>query len=164
LIILNASNASVLGMAVDSVYCARKAAVRSFARTWTTDLRHRKIRVSTPSPGPTDTPTFETAPYPRGVIEGFESQLIGELPMGRTGRPEEVASAALFLASDDSSVITGIETLRRRRDGPTVRNLRKGKVAAWSMECPGGRPSPSARGHWQSEVGGMPVRPPPGMP
>jgi NAD(P)-dependent dehydrogenase (short-subunit alcohol dehydrogenase family) len=108
-IILNASNASVLGMPANSVYNASKAAVRSFARSWTSDLKDRKIRVNTLSPGPIDTPIFETAPYPREVIEGFKSQLIAQIPMGRIGRSEEVANVALFLASDDSSFVTGIE-------------------------------------------------------
>jgi NAD(P)-dependent dehydrogenase (short-subunit alcohol dehydrogenase family) len=108
-IILNASNASVLGIPANSVYSASKAAVRSFARSWTSDLKDRKIRVNTLSPGPIDTPIFETAPYPREVIEGFKSQLIAQIPMGRMGRSEEVANVALFLASDDSSFVTGIE-------------------------------------------------------
>jgi NAD(P)-dependent dehydrogenase (short-subunit alcohol dehydrogenase family) len=108
-IILNASNASVLGMPANSVYNASKAAVRSFARSWTSDLKDRKIRVNTLSPGPIDTPIFETAPYPREVIEGFKSQLIAQIPMGRIGRSEEVANVALFLASDDSSFVTGVE-------------------------------------------------------
>jgi NAD(P)-dependent dehydrogenase (short-subunit alcohol dehydrogenase family) len=108
-IILNASNASVQGMATNSVYSASKAAVRSFARTWTSDLKGRRIRVNTLSPGPVETPIFETVPFPRDVVERIKSELIAQVPMGRMGRPEEVANAALFLASDDSSFVTGIE-------------------------------------------------------
>jgi len=108
-IILNASNSSVQGTATNSVYSASKAAVRSFARTWTSDLKGRRIRVNTLSPGPVETPIFETVPFPRDVVERIKSELIAQVPMGRMGRPEEVANAALFLASDDSSFVTGIE-------------------------------------------------------
>jgi NAD(P)-dependent dehydrogenase (short-subunit alcohol dehydrogenase family) len=108
-IILNASIASVHGNPVLSVYSASKAAVRSFARTWTSDLKGRKIRVNTLSPGPIDTPIFETVPLPREEVEQFKSQIIARVPMGRMGRPEEIANAALFLACEDSSFITGVE-------------------------------------------------------
>jgi NAD(P)-dependent dehydrogenase (short-subunit alcohol dehydrogenase family) len=108
-IILNASTASVMGIATGSVYSASKAAVRSFARTWTTDLKGRRIRVNTLSPGPVETPIFETVQLPKDELERIKSELIAQVPMGRMGRPEEVAKAALFLASDDSSFITGVE-------------------------------------------------------
>jgi NAD(P)-dependent dehydrogenase (short-subunit alcohol dehydrogenase family) len=108
-IILNASTASVLGIPANSVYSASKAAVRSFARTWTSDLKDRKIRVNTLSPGPIDTPIFETVPLPREEVERFKSQLIAQVPMGRIGTSEEIANVALFLACEDSSFITGVE-------------------------------------------------------
>jgi NAD(P)-dependent dehydrogenase (short-subunit alcohol dehydrogenase family) len=109
-IILNASIASRKGLPAMSVCCASKAAVRSFARTWTTDLKDRRIRVNTLSPGWTDTPLIEgnRLIQERGV-EQFKAQIAAPVPMGRLGASEEVANAALFLASDDSSFITGVE-------------------------------------------------------
>jgi NAD(P)-dependent dehydrogenase (short-subunit alcohol dehydrogenase family) len=102
-VILNASIAASKGMDAFSVYAASKAAVRSFARSWTTDLKQRKIRVNALSPGPIDTASL--APLPGEARE----QLQNAVPLGRLGKSEEIATAALFLASDDSSFITGIE-------------------------------------------------------
>jgi NAD(P)-dependent dehydrogenase (short-subunit alcohol dehydrogenase family) len=102
-IIMNGSIASIKGFEGFSVYNASKAAVRSFARTWTADLKSRKIRVNVLSPGTIDTAVFDGVP--QEVKDGF----ISIIPMGRMGRPEEIATAALFLASDDSSFVTGIE-------------------------------------------------------
>jgi len=102
-IIMNGSIASVKGFEGFSVYNASKAAVRSFARTWTVDLKARKIRVNVLSPGTIDTAVFDGVP--QEVKDGF----VSIIPMGRMGRPEEIATAALFLASDDSSFVTGIE-------------------------------------------------------
>src|ERR687888_2196352 len=107
-IILNASIASLKGFEASSVYSATKAAIRSFARTWTADLKQRKIRVNTISPGPIDTPIFN------GVLneeqtKQFNASLVANVPLGRMGNPNEVAKAASFLASDDSSYITGTE-------------------------------------------------------
>ena len=103
-IILTASVGGSKGTPAFSVYDATKAAIRSFARSWTVDLKHRKIRVNAISPGPIDTPPL------RIIIraEQFKS-LLSNVPMGRMGSPDEVAKAASFLASDDSSYVTGIE-------------------------------------------------------
>lgn len=102
-VILNASIAASKGFPGGSVYSASKAAVRSFARAWTAELVGRKIRVNVISPGPIDTAVFE--PMPPEVKAKFASLI----PMGRLGRPEEIAAAALFLASSESSFITGSE-------------------------------------------------------
>jgi NAD(P)-dependent dehydrogenase (short-subunit alcohol dehydrogenase family) len=108
-IILNASVASIGGTEGASVYSASKAAVRSFARVWTNDLKGRKIRVNTLSPGPIDTPLFEKAGNSKEEAEAFKSYVVGKVPLGRIGKSEEIANVALFLASDDSSFVTGIE-------------------------------------------------------
>ncbi len=108
-IILNASVASSMGLDTSTVYSATKAAVRSFARTWTVDLKQRKIRVNAISPGPIDTPIFSTAIETEEQIEQTKTSLVASVPMGRMGGPDEVAKAVLFLASDDSSYVTGIE-------------------------------------------------------
>ena len=108
-IILNASIVASKGFSSTSVYSATKAAVRSFARTWATDLKDRRIRVNAVSPGSTDTP---------GLSELFASSETGQqrlkmisnsVPLGRLGTPNEVGKAVVFLASDDSSYITGTE-------------------------------------------------------
>jgi len=108
-IILNASIASSKGMEAFSVYSATKAAVRSLARTLTTDLKARKIRVNAISPGPIDTPIFGKTGLTEQEIEGFKSGIASQVPLGRIGLSEEIAKPALFLASDDSSYISGIE-------------------------------------------------------
>ncbi|MDC0721134.1 SDR family oxidoreductase [Nannocystis bainbridge] len=107
-IILNASIVASKGSAAMSVYSATKAAVRSFARTWTTDLKDRKIRVNAISPGPIDTPGLNGM-VPADQAEGLKASLVSQVPLGRLGKPEEIARAALFLASDDSTFVTGIE-------------------------------------------------------
>ena len=104
-IILNASIAGSIGTPEWSVYNATKAAVRSFARTWTTDLKNRRIRVNAVSPGFIDTPAWH-------VTEASEQHLkmtSSSIPVGRPGTPEEIAKAVVFLASDDSSYVTGTE-------------------------------------------------------
>ncbi|WP_213776837.1 glucose 1-dehydrogenase [Caballeronia sp. dw_276] len=108
-IILNASIASSKGMEAFSVYSATKAAVRSLARTLTTDLKARRIRVNAISPGPIDTPIFGKTGLTDEQIEGFKSGITSQVPLGRIGLSEEIAKPALFLASDDSSYISGIE-------------------------------------------------------
>ena len=102
-IIMNGSIASIKGFPGMSVYNASKAAVRSFARTWTNDLKDRNIRVNVLSPGTIDTGVFV------GVPKEVKDQFVAQIPMGRIGESEEIATAALFLASSDSSFVTGIE-------------------------------------------------------
>ena len=102
-IIMTGSIAGVKGFEGLSVYNASKAAVRSFARTWTADLKARKIRVNVLSPGPIDTGIFCRRP------DGNQGSIRVRDPDGRIGQPHEIATAALFLASDDSSFVTGIE-------------------------------------------------------
>ena len=108
-IILNASIAASKGIEAFSVYNATKAAVRSFARTWTVDLRHRKIRVNAISPGLIDTPIFSNVFQNEEQIDQFKKNIVNTVPMERMGRPDEVARVVSFLASDESSYITGIE-------------------------------------------------------
>jgi NAD(P)-dependent dehydrogenase (short-subunit alcohol dehydrogenase family) len=112
-IILNSSNVAARGMDGIGVYAAIKAAVRSFARTWASELRERRIRVNAVSPGATDTPGIETfagliIPGPNPVAE-FENLQRTTVPLARFGTPDEVASAVLFLASDLSSFTTGAD-------------------------------------------------------
>jgi NAD(P)-dependent dehydrogenase (short-subunit alcohol dehydrogenase family) len=102
-IILNASIAASIGNPASSVYSATKAAVRSFARTWILDLKERKIRVNVVSPGPINTPILD------GISEQIKAGVVARVPLGRLGTPDEIATAAVFLASDDSSFVTGTE-------------------------------------------------------
>jgi hypothetical protein len=109
-IILTGSTASIVGTAAFSVYGASKAAIRSFARHWTLDLKARKIRVNVLSPGPTKTPGLvglagDDAQAQQGLLDQFAAGL----PLGRVADPDEIAGVALFLASDDSSFVAGIE-------------------------------------------------------
>jgi len=106
-IILTSSIVGSKGFADDSVYSATKAALRSFARTWTTDLRHRKIRVNVVSPGFIDTPGLRRLANTDGA--GLNALYRDKVPLGRLGRPDDIASAVSFLASDESSYISGIE-------------------------------------------------------
>jgi len=108
-IILNASIAASKGMEAFSVYCATKAAVRSFARSWTVELKGRGIRVNAISPGPIETPIFGKMGLTDTQAKEFGANILQMVPMGRMGTSEEIAKAALFLASDDSSYITGID-------------------------------------------------------
>jgi NAD(P)-dependent dehydrogenase (short-subunit alcohol dehydrogenase family) len=107
-IILNASVAASKGFEATSIYSATKAAIRSFARTWTADLKQRKIRVNTISPGRIDTPIFNGV-LSEEQIKQFNATVVANVPLGRMGNPDEVAKAASFLASDDSSYISGTE-------------------------------------------------------
>ncbi|MFI5351258.1 MAG: SDR family NAD(P)-dependent oxidoreductase [Elusimicrobiota bacterium] len=106
-IILNASVAGSKGVPALSVYNATKAAVRSFARSWTTDLKDRKIRVNVVSPGPILTPALNKLAGP--AVDQFLAQMTASVPMGRPGTPDEIAKAVTFLASDDASFVTGAE-------------------------------------------------------
>src|ERR671910_236295 len=108
-IILNASIGSSKGFEETSVYSATKAAVRSFARTWTVDLRHRKIRVNAISPGPIDTQALSDLMQNEEQSRQLKKELVSNVPLRRMGTPDEVAKVALFLASEDSSFVTGIE-------------------------------------------------------
>ncbi|CAF1108299.1 unnamed protein product [Adineta steineri] len=106
-IILNASVGSIKGYPGESVYSASKAAVRSFARCWTVDLKDRHIRVNAISPGLTDTPALGA--IAQGEAGELLTNLMATAPISRLGTPDEIAKAVVFLASDDSSYITGIE-------------------------------------------------------
>ncbi len=108
-IILNASIVASKGLASNSVYSATKAAVRSFARTWTTDLRTRRIRVNAVSPGSIDTPGLSELLGSSETGQQRLKMLSTAVPLGRLGKPDEIASAVVFLASDDASYITGAE-------------------------------------------------------
>src|SRR5262249_8531697 len=106
-IILTSSIVGSKGFANLSVYSATKAALRSFARTWTTDLKRRGIRVNVVSPGNIDTPGLQGLAQTDSA--GLHERYRNQIPLGRVGRPEDIASAVAFLASDESRYITGIE-------------------------------------------------------
>jgi NAD(P)-dependent dehydrogenase (short-subunit alcohol dehydrogenase family) len=108
-IILNSSVVGSKGLSMNSVYSATKAAVRSFARTWTTDLRDRRIRVNAVSPGSIDTPGLSDLLASSEAGPQRLQMLRTTVPLGRLGTPDEIAKAVVFLASDDSSYVTGIE-------------------------------------------------------
>ena len=109
-IVLNASIVSVTGNPALSVYSATKAAVRSFARTWTVDLKERKIRVNAISPGVVPTPGYNTAlGMNQQAVDQFVNASVVNIPLGRPGTTDEIAKAVSFLASDDSSYVNGIE-------------------------------------------------------
>ena len=108
-IILITSIAGSKGFEGLSVYSATKAAIRSFARTWTVDLKYRKIRVNAVSPGPIDTPMISSMVQTEKQGEQLKTTLLSTVPLGRIGSPDEVAKAVSFLAWDDSSYVTGIE-------------------------------------------------------
>ena len=108
-VILNASIVASKGFSSNSVYSASKAAVRSFARTWTTDLKDRRIRVNAVSPGSTDTPGLNELLASSETGKERRKMISDTVPLGRLGSPDEIAKAVVFLASDDSSYITGTE-------------------------------------------------------
>ncbi|WP_377805399.1 SDR family oxidoreductase [Azospirillum sp. A29] len=109
-VILAGSTAGSMGTAAFSVYSASKAAVRNFARSWILDLKDRGIRINTLSPGPVRTPGLvELAGPDAAQQQGLVDYLAAQVPLGRVGDPDEIAKAAVFLASDDSSFVNGIE-------------------------------------------------------
>ena len=108
-IILNSSVSNAMGVPTFTVYAASKAAVRNFARGWTMELKGRKIRVNTISPGPIETPALEKAGLTAEQVEQAAAQFASQVPLGRRGKPEEIAAAVVFLASDESSYITGVD-------------------------------------------------------
>jgi NAD(P)-dependent dehydrogenase (short-subunit alcohol dehydrogenase family) len=108
-IILNSSIAASKGVEGFSVYSASKAAVRSFARTWTVDLRDRKIRVNAISPGQIDSPALSDLMENEEQSSQLKKDLVSSVPLRRMGTPDEVAKVVTFLASDESSYVTGIE-------------------------------------------------------
>jgi NAD(P)-dependent dehydrogenase (short-subunit alcohol dehydrogenase family) len=118
-VILTGSTTSIAPVPAFSVYGASKAAVRSFARTWTLDLKARRIRVNVLSPGPTTTPGLVGLAGEDAVAQQeFLSKIASQVPLGRVAGPDEIANAALFLASNESSFVTGSncsQTAARRR-------------------------------------------------
>jgi NAD(P)-dependent dehydrogenase (short-subunit alcohol dehydrogenase family) len=116
-IILNASISTIKGFPAFSVYSASKAAVRSFARTWTVDLKDRRIRVNAISPGATETPGWLALAKDEEQKQAMFAQAVAGVPLGRIAQPSDIAKAVVFLASDDASYISGIELFV---DGGTV--------------------------------------------
>jgi len=108
-IVLNASIAAIKGTPAFSVYAATKAAIRSFARGWSVDLRDRKIRVNVVSPGTVPTPAYDGFGMTEDQMAGFLKGHSDVAPIGRVGLPSEIAEAVLFLASDKSSFVNGAE-------------------------------------------------------
>ena len=108
-IVINSSVVNETGAQAASVYAATKAAVRSFARTLTTELVDRGIRVNVVSPGPITTPIFGRTGLPKEAIDEFARTIKEQVPMKRFGRPEEVADTVLFLSTPESSYITGVD-------------------------------------------------------
>ena len=108
-IVLTGSTTSISGTPNFSIYSASKAAVRSFARNWILDLKDRRIRVNTISPGVTDTAGLDALFGGGEQAAGVKGYLAGLIPAGRIGQPEEIARAVLFLASDDASFVNGVE-------------------------------------------------------
>lgn len=109
-IVLNASVVSIKGMPAFGVYSATKAAVRSFARTWTNELKDRQIRVNVVSPGPIDTPAISgLVGNDAEQLKQLQANLASQVPLGRVGHADEIAKTVVFLASDDSSYVAGVE-------------------------------------------------------
>ena len=108
-VILVGSIAGYLGIPGYSTYSATKAALRSYTRTWTREFNDRGIRFNTLSPGPVETPMFNEQADSEEAFNEIRAQFVAAVPLNRLGRPEEIAAAALFLASDDSSFVAGAE-------------------------------------------------------
>jgi len=108
-VILIGSTSGQMGVPGYSAYSATKAALRSYTRTWTREFNDRGIRFNTLSPGPVDTPIMDGQADSPEQAEAIKARFAAAIPLNRMGRPEEIASAALFLASDDSSFVAGAE-------------------------------------------------------
>ncbi|QIY68289.1 glucose 1-dehydrogenase [Streptomyces sp. RLB1-33] len=108
-VILVGSIAGHIGVEGYTTYSATKAALRSYARTWTKELKGRGIRVNVLSPGPIDTPIMDSQADSKEGVDAIKAAFASVIPLGRMGRPEEVAAAAVFLASDESSFCAGME-------------------------------------------------------
>lgn len=108
-VILNTSFFNQAGIPTTSVYAASKAAVRSLARSISSELANRGIRVNVVSPGPVSTPIYGKLGLPKEAVDAFAANIVSQVPLRRFGKPEEVAQAALFLASSASSYVTGVE-------------------------------------------------------
>jgi NAD(P)-dependent dehydrogenase (short-subunit alcohol dehydrogenase family) len=108
-VILTSSIAGILGLEAHDTYSAAKAAVRSLARTWTVELKGKGIRVNAISPGAIDTPIIESQVTTPAEANALRAKFASVTPLGRVGRPEELAAAVLFLASEDSSYVAGTE-------------------------------------------------------
>ena len=108
-IVLNTSFVNQAGVPNTSVYAASKAAVRSLARGLASELAARGIRVNVVSPGPISTPIYGKLGLPKEAVDAFGANIVSQIPLKRFGKPEEVAQSALFLASNASSYVTGVE-------------------------------------------------------
>ena len=108
-IVFNGSIAGSKGMEKFGVYNATKAAVRSLARTWAVELKDKKVRVNVVAPGPIETPAIEQLAGSRANADAMFDQMAQGIPLGRAGKADEIAKAVVFLASDDSSYVNGVE-------------------------------------------------------
>jgi NAD(P)-dependent dehydrogenase (short-subunit alcohol dehydrogenase family) len=108
-VVLTSSTTSIKGTGAFSVYSATKAAVRNFARSWILDLKERRIRVNAVSPGLTETAGLNELFGGGEQADATKDYLVGQIPAGRIGQPEEIAKAVLFLASDEASYVNGVE-------------------------------------------------------